>query len=141
LKSSVINSLKKHEGFSGFSYKDTLGFPTIGFGTKEPLTEFEAEMLLNHRLDICIVELLRREPFTDTLPHDKKMIPLEMAYQMGVDGLLKFKKMFKALKESDYELASKEMLDSKWAIQTPVRAKSLSKLMKVEPINGFDVIN
>ena len=54
----------------------------------------------------------------------------EMIYQMGYDGVSKFKKTLEYMENGQWEFASKEMLDSKWAIQTPDRADELSKLIK-----------
>ena len=53
-----------------------------------------------------------------------------MCFQLGKTGVSKFKKMFTALQTEDYTTASEEMLDSKWFEQTPVRAKSLSYIMR-----------
>jgi lysozyme len=52
-----------------------------------------------------------------------------MAYQLGISGLLKFSKMLEALKNGQRELASIEALDSSWAKQTPARAKRVAKLI------------
>ena len=49
---------------------------------------------------------------------------------MGVGGVGKFKKMWEALKNKDYGEASFQMMDSRWAKQTPNRAESLSKVMR-----------
>ena len=54
----------------------------------------------------------------------------EMMYQMGVDGVKKFEKTLKYIKNEQWELASVEMLDSKWAVQTNPRAVRLSKVIK-----------
>jgi len=126
----LIESIKRHEGFVGEVYKDTLGFDTIGYGTKLPLNKPEAELLLEYRLKQKIKEFESKEPFINKLEIDKQMILIEMSYQLGVNGVLKFKKMFEALKNSDYILASSEMLNSKWYAQTPNRALHLSKLMR-----------
>ena len=53
-----------------------------------------------------------------------------MAYNLGVDGLLKFKKMWKALEKQDYQTAAEEMKDSKWYHQVGRRSKYLYKKMK-----------
>jgi len=125
----VIESLKQEEGFDGMPYKDTLGIPTIGYGTKLPLTEEEAELLLKHRLDKKILEISEKEPFFLDLPQKAQGVIANMAYQLGVEGVLKFKKMWAALKKGDYQKAADEMLDSKWATQTPNRAKRLAEIM------------
>ena len=54
----------------------------------------------------------------------------EMIYQMLYNGVSKFKNTLNYMKNGQWELASIEMLDSKWAIQTPDRATKLSKLIK-----------
>ena len=57
-------------------------------------------------------------------------ILIEMVFQLGKNGVSKFKNMWKALAEKNYIGASYEMLDSRWAKQTPNRAKSMAELMK-----------
>lgn len=127
--SELIERIKKHEGFVGYAYKDTEGFDTIGYGTKLPLSDKEAHVLLTMRLNDMTNELRKREPFVDNLPEDKQEVIFEMCYQMGVGGVLGFKKMWNALKGKDYLEAGAQMLNSKWANQTPNRANSLYKLM------------
>jgi lysozyme len=46
-----------------------------------------------------------------------------LAYQLGLTGVSQFQKMWMALSNGDFGLAAKEMLNSKWAKQTPNRAK------------------
>lgn len=126
----LIEDIMKNEGFVGTVYKDTLGFDTIGYGTKLPLSKEEAALILEYRLKAKIKELETKEPFVNKLPIEKQEILAEMCYQMGVSGVLKFKKMWVALKEFDYEESSIQMMDSTWAIQTPNRAIKLSQKMR-----------
>ncbi len=123
---NLIENIKESEGFVGVVYKDTEGFDTIGYGTKLPLTKEESELLLESRLKAKIKELEQREPFINSLPLEIQEVIAEMCYQMGVSGVLGFKKMWAALKKRNYPLAAAEMLDSKWSKQTPNRAKRLS---------------
>ena len=122
----LVESIKKHEGFRGMPYDDSLGIPTIGYGTKLPITEHEADLLLKSRVYQKKEELERAEPFVKELPKEKQDVLLEMSYQLGVGGLMKFRKMWKALKKFDYKEAAKEALDSRWAKQTPKRAEELA---------------
>ena len=50
----------------------------------------------------------------------------DMAYQLGIDGLLKFKKSLKHMESGDYKAAASECLNSRWASQTPKRAAKIS---------------
>ena len=125
----LIDDIKQEEGFKGIVYKCTEGFDTIGYGTRLPLSEKEAEMILEYRLNILKANLSSSLYMLDI---DKKAwdILYNMVYQMGVKGVLNFKNMIKALEAKDYKRAGDEMLDSKWAKQTPARANRLSKAMK-----------
>jgi len=126
---NLIEDMKREEGFRGFEYIDTEGFKTIGFGTKLPLTEKEAELLLEYRLNGTKSQIDSIFYKLD-IPPDAWNILYNMGYQLGVNGLLKFRKMIKALEKQDYIEASKEGLDSLWAKQTPKRAKRLMARME-----------
>ena len=131
--SQLIENIKIEEGFSGVVYQDHLGFDTIGYGCKMPLTQDEAELILQYRLRRTINAVNSSLYYLD-INSDAWDILYEMAYQLGVSGVLKFKNMIKALEEQDYKQAAIEGLDSKWAKQTPNRAKRL--MQRMSEING-----
>ena len=56
-------------------------------------------------------------------------IIIEMIFQLGKTGVSKFKNMWKALSALEYSTAASEMLDSRWAKQTPNRAQAMSAEM------------
>jgi len=128
--SRLVNQIKESEGFVGNNYEDSLGIPTIGYGTKLPLTKAEAETILAIRLNDKISRLLQEKPIVLRLPQDKQEVLFEMAYQLGVGGLLRFRMMWLALENFDYKVAAQEMLDSKWRLQTPNRAEKLARQME-----------
>ena len=125
----VAESLILDEGFEGMPYKDHLGKDTIGIGTLLPITKEEAIMLLKSRLTNKLNELLDREPWVKNLPEEVQVVLGNMSYQLGISGLLNFKKMLTALKERKFVLAASHGLDSRWAKQTPKRAKRLMKII------------
>lgn len=126
---SYVEDIKNEEGFKGVVYKCTEGFDTIGYGTKLPITKEEATLLLEYRLNKVKSEL-NSSLYALKAPAEVWDILYNMAYQLGVPGLLKFGKFIKALQNKDYSQASIEMLDSKWASQTPNRANRLADRMK-----------
>ena len=68
----------------------------------------------------------------DDLPKIIQEVLVEMVFQLGKTGVSKFRNMWAALKEKtppDYKTAAAEMLDSRWAKQTPNRAKRMSDIM------------
>ena len=134
----LLASVKKHEGYRNKVYLDTLGKRTVGVGHLcvedfwEDDKEYEEKFLmtiLEHDLQTAIKgaeRLLRDCPVLDDLA---KEIIIEMVFQLGETGVSKFKNMIKALKIPDYQTAAIEMLDSKWAKQTPERAQGMSSEM------------
>lgn len=126
----LIEQLKKFEGFSGNPYTDTQGYETIGIGTKLPLTEEEAELLLQHRLKQTVNNLNVLKLDNLDIKEEAKIILYDMAYNLGTKGLLGFKKMWLALENKDYLEASKQMKDSKWYNQVGRRSKYLVEEME-----------
>lgn len=125
---SLIEDIKQEEGFSGTVYKCTEGFDTVGYGSRMPITKEEAELLLEYRLKAMKAQLTGYLYDID-IKDEAWDILFNMAYQLGVKGVLNFKNMIKALKDNDYKEASIQILDSLWAKQTPNRAKRLSDRM------------
>jgi len=130
--SKLIQQLKRHEGLRLKPYKCTMGFDTIGYGRNletNGISEDEAETLLANDVFKVMEQLADRGLLQDhTKPRQDVLI--NMAFQLGVSGLLKFKNMIAALDDKDYKRASVEMLDSRWAKQTPNRANELAKQMR-----------
>ncbi len=125
---NIIASIKRHEGFSERPYPDPIrgwDVPTFGYGFTY-LTKDEADYLLRRRINNIKRELSHEKGFFIQLPQEVQDVVAEMAYQLGVGGVLKFKKMWAALAERDYDTAAKEAMDSKWAKQTPNRASELA---------------
>ena len=137
----LMESVKKHEGYRNKVYLDTLGKRTVGVGHLcvedfwEDNKEYE-ESFLMEILQKDLQEAIRgaRELMEerDCLNIDEKAeeLLIEMVFQLGKTGVSKFNNMWKALAEQNYIGASFEMLDSRWAKQTPNRAKAMASLMK-----------
>jgi lysozyme len=132
---NIYKQLKRDEGEVLHAYKDSLGYWTIGIGIlidKEKgggLRPEESEFIFNNRLKIIERELSARIRFFSKLGHVRQGVLLNMAFQMGVNGLLGFKNTLRTIEHGDYKKAAIEMLQSKWATQTPARAKRLSEQM------------
>ena len=137
---TVKERIKEHEGFRDTVYLDSLGKRTVGYGhlcvedhwedgkkyDKEYLDEIfdkDFQNAADQCEDLCNdYELELPETVTDVL--------IEMIFQLGIGNVMKFKKMIAAIQEQDFETASLEMLDSRWASQTPSRAEKLSLIVK-----------
>ena len=139
----LLASVKKHEGYRNKVYLDTLGKRTVGVGHLcvedfwEDDKEYEEKFLmtiLEHDLQTAIksAKQLIAEHGCMDMDEVAEEIIIEMVFQLGKSGVSKFRNMWKALQQDppQYDVASIEMLDSRWAKQTPNRAQSMADQMK-----------
>jgi len=125
-------------------YLDHLGYPTVGvghlilesdeeygLGEGTPITQTRSDELLFQDLNIVLKECEDRfhNNWRD-YPEEVKLIIANMAFNLGLTRLVKFKKMFAALNEGDYKQASVEGMDSKWAKQVYNRARRLMNRLR-----------
>ena len=128
--------LKRDEGEVLHAYQDTLGFWTIGIGILIDkrkgggLRPEESEFIFRNRLKLLDAELDDRLPWIAKLDPARRGVLVNMAFQLGVAGLLGFKNTLAMIQAGKYQDAAKAMLESKWAKQTPARARRLSKQME-----------
>jgi lysozyme len=133
---AVIKTLMEEEGFRPSAYPDHLGFTTIGHGICIDarkgcgITVEESEYLLKNRVGLAVRGLAAALPWYFSLDDARRKALALMAYQLGVKGVLNFKKMLDAMKYGDFGRAADEALDSTWAKQTPKRAYRVSQLIR-----------
>ena len=138
----LIEQLKRHEGFRAKPYKCSAGKWTIGYGmnldslgiSPENLivNESFAEYTLGRDLDFIDSRLICFSDFLGlrTDSRTRYMALMNMTFNLGFRGLSKFEKMIDAIDNEDYEEASTQMLDSKWARQVGSRATELAEQMR-----------
>jgi len=122
----------RHEGFKKKPYKDTRGVWTIGHGLTY-IREEESKYIVKIRISEIRRKMKKYDWFNE-LNYDRKSVIISMCYQLGMRGMLNFKKTVRLLEEKEYEKASLEMLDSKWALQTPNRAAELAEIIRTGKI-------
>jgi lysozyme len=130
---NLIEQIKESEGFRPTVYQCTEGYDTIGYGfaIKDLVLGIPiCEIILERKIAELKLRIQQKLPFYDDMPEKAQDVIVEMCYQMGINGFSKFKKTIDHLMRKDYKAASVEMLDSRWATQTPNRAKKLSNQMK-----------
>ena len=129
----LIDSIKQHEGYVKRVYKDSLGIDTIGYGFAIKDLELDqdiCDMILDRKLKDLERMVNSKFNWYRYMPPEIKNVVIEMCYQLGVTGFSNFRKTITFLQNKQFHDASVEMLDSRWAEQTPVRAKELSDRVK-----------
>jgi lysozyme len=127
------DSIKKHEGYVGIVYKDSLGIDTIGYGFAIKDLELDkdiCDIILERKLKDLESRVKLKFGWYPFMPKEIQDVVMEMCYQLGVTGFSKFVKTITYLKDKDFKNASIEMLDSLWAKQTPNRAKEMSEIVR-----------
>jgi lysozyme len=126
--------LRRDEGFRSRPYPCPAGFQTIGFGRNldaNPLSEDEGAYLLRNDIRRAAMGIAMRLPgLLEQVGDVRARVLLNMAVNLGVGGLLKFRRMLVALEQGDYGRAADEMLDSVWARQVGRRADRLADAMR-----------
>jgi lysozyme len=126
------------EGVRASAYQDSEGYWTIGVGRLidekkgGKLSADEIEYLLDNDIDKVINQVIREFDWYYDLSEVRKEVILNMAFNLGIGGVKKFKNMINALKRHDWDDASREMLDSKWSGQVGQRAIRLSEAMRTD---------
>lgn len=125
--------LIKHEGLKLKVYYDTVGKATIGVGRNlidRGITKEEALQLLENDIKDFSQELSERFEWFDFKPEPVRNVLINMAFNMGIGGLLTFKNTLACIEKGDYLTAANSMLDSKWAKQVGHRAVELSTILR-----------
>jgi len=127
---SLIEQIKKHEGFRSTVYQCTEGYDTIGYGFAVKdlyLSEEVCDIILIEKIAELKLNITKKFDWFEHSPDVIQNAIINMCYQMGISGFSKFKKTIYYLETEQYEEASTECLDSLWAKQTPHRAKEISE--------------
>lgn len=132
-----IDEIKSDEGRRPCVYQDSLGYWTIGDGilvdsrvTGAGLRPEEMDFITANRIKLTADELARRLPWVATLEEPRRAALVDMAYQLGVPGLLGFRTALTYCALGQWERAATAFLTSRWATQTPARAQRLAKQIK-----------
>ena len=145
---TVSQRLKKHEGLRLQPYRCTKGKLTIGYGRcldtnpltpeeekvvgdwKHGITQCAATYLLCNDIKRTYLSLKKYIVFFKDLDAERQYALIDMAFNMGVYGLMQFKKMLKAMKRKDFYTAAAECLNSQYAKEVKERAVTIANTIK-----------
>ena len=142
---NITSLLQYEEGFREKPYLCSEGYPTVGTGIRigpkgAALSNYQFTVpmevdavWLQYKLNECMRGMLSNERISkaiNVLDEARTAVLVSMAYQMGVAGLAQFKNTLYLVETKQFEEAAKAMLDSKWARQTPNRARRHAEQMR-----------
>lgn len=132
--------LEQQEGFRATPYRDSRGFLTIGYGTNldAGITHDQAKALMDCQL-AANEAALQAYPWFAGLDEVRRGVIENMAYNIGVSGVLEFKDMIAAIEAKDWPEAAHQMRASKWRVQVGDRALMLADIMETGVITDAAV--
>lgn len=136
LRSRLETQLRRDEGEVLSAYTDSEGYLTIGIGRLIDkrkgggISKAESSYLFANDVDAKSAEVYAALPWAKKLDEARQGVLLNMAFQMGTNGLLGFKNTLAMIQSGKYDQAADGMLQSLWARQTPARAARLAAQMR-----------
>ncbi len=145
-RTKLRQQLIHHEGLRLKPYRDSRGILTIGVGHNmgaypvekilnrtvgpQGITEAEAMKILDFDIDRVIRDVQNNISAYKRESEPRQHVLLDMAFNLGINGLLRFQYMLAALERRDYKRAADEMINSTWAGQVKGRAIRLANMMR-----------
>lgn len=124
--------IAREEGFRMKPYRCTAGKLTIGFGWNldAGITRAQALVIMRSQIDDIRESLKAKFPWFAGLSEARQAVLISMGFQMGLAGLYGFKNTLKFVGSGNFDQAANNMLASKWAKQTPARARRAAQMMR-----------
>ena len=130
--SKMTDELKRDEGFRGCVYLCSAGKQTVGYGHNleaKAIPERIAELLLQSDIADALAQCERFDWFYG-LSDARQRVIVNMVFNIGANGVGRFRKMIAAIEAGAFETASYEMQDSRWYVQVGARAERLCQMMR-----------
>jgi lysozyme len=131
---NLRSQIAAFEGCRLKAYRCTQGVLTIGYGHTGPgvcegltWSQGEAEAALDADLQEAVDDCRHAFPWFDSLNEPRQAAIVGMVFQLGLGGVLKFRRMLDAMRDERYAEAETHALDSLWAKQTPRRARVVAR--------------
>ena len=154
--------IKVNEGVKSVAYTDTTGHRTIGAGFnlessdakakvsalglsyekvksgKEQISKEQIDLLMQDSINRAVRDAVAVVPGFDELNKDRQIVLIDLAYNLGRTGLRGFSKMLKAIASKDWNRAADELQNSRWYVQTGIRARRNVNVIRMGklPINS-----
>ncbi|WP_237393388.1 glycoside hydrolase family protein [Helicobacter pylori] len=126
------------EGFSPFVYTDKMGHPTIGYGYNLSVYSYEGKRITKPQAYGLLTDILKENHkallsygWYKNLDAMRRMVILDLSYNLGLSGLLKFKQFIKAIEDKNYALAVEKLQKSPYFNQVRKRASRNMEILKL----------
>lgn len=129
----LMAQLTVDEGRKKRIYVDTVGKITGGVGrnlTDRDFSDDEIDLMLANDIALVVAQLDKALPWWRSMTDARQDVLANMAFNLGIAGLLGFKNTLATMQAKRYDAAAAGMLASKWAKQVGKRADRLAAMMR-----------
>ncbi len=126
------------EGFSPSIYTDKTGHPTIGYGYNLSVYSYEGKRITKPQAYGLLTDILKENHkallsygWYKNLDAMRRMVILDLSYNLGLSGLFKFKQFIKAIEDNNYALAVERLQKSPYFNQVRKRASRNMEILKL----------
>jgi len=126
LKHEIYLCSMSHKTF-GIGHLITKSDPEYGQEVGEKVSPERVKEAFSHDIVVCLEDCRAVFEDFDMMPETAQRCFANMIFQLGRPTFLKFKRSIELAKLSRWKECSKEILDSRWAKQTPNRAQRISE--------------
>jgi len=137
---NLKQQLEFEEGRRLKAYTCTAGHKTIGIGHNldvkpafngrripDIISDQICDLIFDRDIEDTIIQLNFVWLANTKLDPARRDAVINMCFQLGINGVMKFKLMLNALERSDWVAAKAHALNSSWAKQTPERAERVAE--------------
>ena len=142
----ITNMLIQDEGLKLQAYHDTNNILTIGVGhnlqanpaldilhTKlklgDSISHSQATQLLQQDINNTLTQLQSHLSNFSSLPNKYQLVLINMCFNLGLTGLLKWQHMLTAMNQNNDQLVIDSIKNSHWILQVPNRANRMIALI------------
>jgi lysozyme len=133
---AMQQQLIDHEGLRVSAYQDSLGYWTIGVGRLIDvrrggrLSHDEVLLLLHNDIVAHATDAVARWAWVEDLDEIRQRAMVDLHFNVGGEGLAKFRVFLQAVERKDYEAAADALTMSRWFEQVKNRAPRIVHMIR-----------
>lgn len=131
---NVTDLIRQHEGCELRMYICPAGKRTIGYGKNlddGTISQRAADVMLEDDIDRCRKQLTYNLEWFTELDEVRQAAVLDLCFNLGWQGLGRFRRFLAAMAVDDWARAGAELVDSKWYAQVGSRGPRIVRMIQV----------
>ena len=131
---NAADLIRQHEGCELRMYICPAGKHTVGVGHNlddVPISQAAADQILADDIERCRQQLAYNLEWFADLDEVRQAACLDLCFNLGWQGLGRFRRFLAAMAQGDWAKAGAELVDSKWYTQVGSRGPRIVKMIQL----------